>query len=169
MNRRFILSLWAITALGLALLPGSAVAQQKSLKNQLVGTWTIVSITTKLSDGSFAWGSKPKGLAIFTDNGRISQQIMRSDRPKFASNNREMGTPDENKALVLGTVSYFGTYSVNEANSTFTIKYEGSAYPNLEGTEQTRSFTTEGDQLTVTNPAPTVGGPPSRLVYKRAK
>ncbi|HEY5504531.1 MAG TPA: lipocalin-like domain-containing protein, partial [Sedimentisphaerales bacterium] len=78
MNRRFILSLSAITALGLALLPGRAVAQQKSLKNQLVGTWTIVSITTKLSDGSFAWGSKPKGLAIFTDNGRISQQLMRS-------------------------------------------------------------------------------------------
>jgi len=83
---------------------------------------------------------------------------MRSDRPKFASNNRATGTPDENKAVVQGVTSYFGTYSVNEANKTFTIKFEGSAYPNLEGTEQTRAFTIEGDQLMVTNPSPTVGG-----------
>ena len=52
------------------------------------------------------------------------------------------------------------TYSVNEANKTYTIRYEGSSYPNLEGTEQTRSFTITGDELRVTNPAPSVGGPP---------
>jgi len=38
MNRRGILSLSAITAMGLALLPGNAVGQQKTLKEQLVGT-----------------------------------------------------------------------------------------------------------------------------------
>jgi hypothetical protein len=169
MHRRFILSLSAITALGLALLPGNAVAQQKSLKDQLVGTWTFVSGTTKLSDGSPAWGSNPKGLVIFTDNGRYSSQLLRSDRPKFASNSREKGTPDENKAVVQGSQSGFGTYSVNEANKTFTIRFEGSSYPNLEGTEQTRPFTIAGDELTVTNPSPTIGGTPSQLVYKRAK
>jgi hypothetical protein len=36
MNRRNILSLFAITALGLAMLPGNALAQQKSLKDQLL-------------------------------------------------------------------------------------------------------------------------------------
>ena len=43
MHRRNMLSISAITALGLALMPGSAVSQQKSLKDQLVGAWTIVS------------------------------------------------------------------------------------------------------------------------------
>ena len=43
MNRRNIFGLSAIAALGLALLPGSAVSQQKSLKEQIVGTWTFVS------------------------------------------------------------------------------------------------------------------------------
>ena len=43
MKRRNILGLSLITALGLALLPSSAVSQQKSLKDQLVGTWTLVS------------------------------------------------------------------------------------------------------------------------------
>src|SRR5262249_52921942 len=36
---------------------------------------------------------------------------VRSDLPKFASNNRDMGTPEENKAVVQGSITYFGTYS----------------------------------------------------------
>jgi hypothetical protein len=169
MNRRIILSLSAITALGLALLPGSAVAQQKSLKDQLVGTWTIISATTKLPDGSLAWGPNPKGLYVFTENGYYSSHLLRTDRPKFASKNRATGTPDENKAAVLGNSSNYGTYSVNEANKSFTVKFEGSLFPNWEGTEQTRPFTIAGDELTVTNPSPSVGGSPSQLVLKRAK
>ena len=42
MIRRHGLS--SIAALGLALLPGSALAQQKSLNELLVGTWTAVSL-----------------------------------------------------------------------------------------------------------------------------
>jgi len=89
-----------------ALLP--AAAQQKTLKEQLVGTWTFVSSTTKLPDGSPSFGSDPKGLIIFTEDGRYSNQIHRSDLPKFASKNRLQGTPDENKAVVQGSVSSFG-------------------------------------------------------------
>jgi hypothetical protein len=36
MNRRYIISVSALMALGLALLPSSAISQQKSLKEQLV-------------------------------------------------------------------------------------------------------------------------------------
>ena len=158
-----------ITTLSLVLLGIAVPAQAQSLKQQLVGTWTFVSSTTKLPDGSPVWGSNPKGLVIFTENGRYSSQLMRSDRPKFASNNRAQGTPEENKATALGTISSFGTYSVNEASKTFTIRFESSSYPNLEGTEQTRPFTITGEELRVTNPAPSVGGPPSQIVYKRAK
>jgi Lipocalin-like domain len=143
-----------------------AFAQEKS---QLVGTWTFVSSTSKNPDGSPAWGTNPKGIVIFTENGRYSSHVMRSDRPKFVANSRIQGTPDENKAAVHGGVASFGTYTVNQANQTFTIRYEGSSYPNLEGTEQIRSFTISGDELRVANPAPSVGGPPSDIVYRRAK
>ena len=158
-----------ITMLALVLLGIAVPAQAQSLKQQLVGTWTFVSSTTKNPDGSPAWGSNPKGLVIFTENGRYSSQLMRSDRPKFASKNRTTGTPEENKAAVQGAISSFGTYSVDEANKTFTIRYEASSYPNLEGTEQKRPFTIAGDELRVTNPAPSAGGPPSQIIYKRAK
>jgi len=41
MNRRSVLSLSAIMALGLGLAPSSATSQQKPLKDQIVGTWTL--------------------------------------------------------------------------------------------------------------------------------
>ena len=52
MHRRIMLNLFAITALAIALLPGSAVGQQKSLKEQLVGTWIYVSSTITRADGT---------------------------------------------------------------------------------------------------------------------
>jgi hypothetical protein len=51
MNRRHILNLSAVTALGLAVLPTGAISQAKSIKDQLVGTWTLVSETDTTSDG----------------------------------------------------------------------------------------------------------------------
>jgi hypothetical protein len=57
MNRRSILNLSAITALGLVVPLNSAIAQQKSLKDQLVGTWAFVSSTGKFADGSPVWGT----------------------------------------------------------------------------------------------------------------
>jgi hypothetical protein len=44
---------------------------------------------------------------------RISMIIARSDL-KFASNNRHVGTPEENKAFVEGRIAYFGTYSAKQ-------------------------------------------------------
>src|SRR6516164_10367068 len=54
MNRLSILGLSAMLAAGLASSPGSAVAQQKSLKEQLVGAWLLVSCDLKAADGTTA-------------------------------------------------------------------------------------------------------------------
>ena len=51
MKQHSILNLSAIAALALALMPDGAAAQQKSLKEQLVGTWAFVSSTGKLASG----------------------------------------------------------------------------------------------------------------------
>ena len=167
MNRASVFSTSVLMAFGV-LLPSNVVAQQKSIKEQLVGTWTFVSSTTKLPDGSPAWGINPKGLLILTENGYFSSQIVRSDLPKFGSNNRAQGTPEDNKAVVQGTSSTFGTYPVDETKKTYTLKFEGSSFPNRAETEQTRAFTIVGDELKIANPSTSVGGS-SELVYKRAK
>jgi len=146
------------------LVPG-ATAQQKS---PLVGSWSFVSSTGKTPDGNPTWGANPKGLLIFAENGYYSSIIVRADVPKFASNNRLQGTPEENKAAVHGAIATFGKYTVDEANKSFTVRFEASTYPNNTGTEQTRPFVITGDELKISNPASSAGGQ-SELLYKRAK
>jgi len=150
------------------LLPSDVGAQPKTLKEQLLGTWTFVGSTGKAPDGTPIWGANPRGLLIFTDNGHYSSHILRADVPKFAAKNRLQGTPDENKAAVHGGIATFGTYTVNEASKSFTVRFEGSSYPNNSGIEQTRPFTITGDELKVINPASSGGGQ-TELTYKRAK
>src|SRR5712692_4469985 len=133
MNRRNILSLSAITALGFALLPGSAVGQQKSLKDQLVGTWTTVSWDQTNKDGTKfqRFGANPKGVNVFDANGRFFVMFARPDLPKIASNNPSTPTPEEAKAIVGGAIGYFGTYTVDETSKIITLRIESSSYPNL--------------------------------------
>jgi hypothetical protein len=70
MNRPSILGIAAMTALGLAVLP-SSVAQQNSLREQLLGTWTLVSSDQVRPDGSRLqqFGAKPTGVNVFGANG----------------------------------------------------------------------------------------------------
>jgi hypothetical protein len=170
MNRRKIFSLALITALGLALLPATSSAQQKSLKEQVVGNWMMVSATNTAANGtkSELFGPSPKGLMIFESNGRFSQIGTRSDVAKFATNNRATGTADENKAVVQGSIAYFGTYSVNEADKSFTVQIEGTTFPNWTGTAQKRGLSISGDDLTFFNAAGSSGGT-NEVKWKRVK
>jgi hypothetical protein len=119
--------------------------------------------------GRPVWGEGGKGLLIFLENGRYSSQLMRADLPKFGSGSRLQGSPEENKAVVQGSVSRFGAYTVDEGKKAFTIKWEAHTFPKLTGQSQTRSFAITGDELRIQNPGPTAGGPPSELVYRRDK
>jgi hypothetical protein len=148
----------AIIFCGAALLPNHAQSQQNSLKEQLVGSWAYVSSTARRPDGSPLWGANPKGLMIFTENGHFSWQVFSSDRPKFASGNRMRGTADENTDILQGSLAYFGTYTVDEADKSITTRIEGSTFPNSEGEVQKRIIShLTADELTYENPATTRG------------
>ena len=92
---------------------------------------------------------------------------MRSDRAKFAADNRDLGTPEEYKATVQGTHAYFGRYSVIEAEKTpsFTMR----AIPSRTSPGITKTcISITGDEFRWTTPAPSVGGR-SEAVWKRVK
>jgi len=95
-DRRNTLSLAAVAVLGLTLLPGTALAQQKPLKDQLAGTWTIVSNDNVAPDGTKRqlFGPNPKGLLILAANGQFAQIMVRADRSNFKANNRLEGTAE---------------------------------------------------------------------------
>jgi Lipocalin-like domain len=170
MNRRAILALSAVAALGLGLPPGSAFSQQKSLKDQLVGTWIFVSSTNTRPDGTKfdPWGVNPKGTTIYEANGRYAFMIMRSDLPKFTD--RTKATPEDSKAVVQGSIAYYGTYTVDEPSKTVTLHVEGSTVSALNGTNQQRIIKSiTADEMNTLNPVTTEGGLPADTIYKRAK
>jgi hypothetical protein len=94
--------------------------QTKTREQQLIGTWILISLYNAREDGSrfSPVGSNPKGILIYDATGRMSVQIMGSERASFAAGNFLEGTANENKAAVHGTISYFGTYTVDEAGHT---------------------------------------------------
>ena len=129
-----------------------------------------VSVTNTATNGtkSELFGPNPKGILIFESNGRFFQIGMRSDLPKFGTNNRATGTAEENKAVVQGSIAYFGTYSVNEADKSYTVQIEGATFPNWTGTTQTRRISISGDDLTFVNAAGSSGGS-NEVKWKRVK
>ncbi len=167
--RTLMLIPMALLCLGVTLPSIDAVAQQKTLKEQVVGTWTYVSVDIVGTDGSRVplYGPNPQGIASFDSNGHYILLTARRGQAKFASNNRNEGTPEENKAVVQGSIAHFGTYSVNDADRTITFHIEASTFPNWNGTEQKRPFTVTADELRWTTPASSGGS--AEVVLKRAK
>ena len=153
--------------LGVVLSAGEVCAQ--TVKD-LAGTWTLVSNVNE-QDGkkTDSFGPNPKGILTVDANGRYVLVIARADLPKVASNNRTTATPEENKAIVQGSIAHFGTVSVNAADKTVTFKIETHAtFPNWDGIEQKRPFTLTGDELKWTVPAASSAGT-ATAVWKRAK
>lgn len=172
MKGRSVLPLSAITALlvGVGLLPGAALGQ-KSLKEQLVGTWILSSWDTVNADGSKApplEGTNLKGMLMFDGGGRFSFQAM-TELPKFKISDRMKATAEEQNAVLRGMLSYFGTYTVNEADRSLNFSIERSSFPNQVGAEQKRVITMlTADELKFTNQSRLAGGQ-NYFGFKRAQ
>jgi Lipocalin-like domain len=148
----------------------SAQEETATLKEQIVGTWTAISQYVD-QDGKKIepFGSNPKGMVVYDAHGRFVLVLQRATLPKFASNNRMTGTPEENKAIVQGSIAYFGRYSIDEKGRKLILHYEGSTYPNWDGEDQTRLIAISGDDLNLISPASAVGGGTVHLVLRRVK
>lgn len=150
------------------LLSGTANAQ--SLKDQIVGTWIAVSQYVDQNGNKLEpFGANPKGIVVYDPNGHFVLVLQRETLPKFASNNRLAGTPDENKAIVQGSIAYFGKYSVDERERKINLHYDGSTYPNWDGEDQVRLVEISRDELKIISPVSAVGGGTVHLLLRRAK
>ena len=164
----------AFAALGALTLFASATAagNQKSgsLKQGLVGTWTMVSDTVDQNGTKVEpFGKTPLGSMTLTSDGHFSIVLTDPDVPKFATASRTGGTAEENKTAMVGSIGYFGTYTVSEPDKTVYLRVVASTFPNWRGSDQKRVATLSGDDLTWTNPTPSIGAGNATLVWKRAK
>jgi len=147
-----------------------AQSQSQSLKREIVGTWTAVSQYVD-QDGKKIepFGSNPKGIVVYDSHGRFVLVLQRASLPRFASNNRLTGTAEENKAIVQGSIAYFGTYSIDENEKAIKIHYDGSTDPNWDGEDQIRTISISGDEMTTISPVSAVGGGSVHLVLRRVR
>jgi hypothetical protein len=95
MNRRCALGFWALVLVTILAFPSSSLAQGKSLKDQLVGTWIYVSSTGKRDDGSTVPRPSLQGAVTYTSDGRFHFITARTDAPKLASSDPSRPTPEE--------------------------------------------------------------------------
>ena len=144
---------------------GDAAAQSGK---SFVGTWTIVSTDTVDESGKRTptFGPNPRGLLIFTADGRYSLILARTTLPKFASNNRTKGTPDENQTIAAGSLAHFGKYISDDKK--FAFQVEASTFPNWDGTTQERPYTLTGEELRYSTAAASAGGR-AELIWRRVK
>jgi hypothetical protein len=120
-------------------------------KEDLIGTWHLVSYELRHADGEVTYpiGKNAMGLLIYTAEGYMAVQLMRTDRPAFASDDVLQGTPEEIKAAYEGFAAYFGTYTVDDAAGTVTHHVQGHIFPNRIGSKATREFTLVDQCLTL--------------------
>ena len=167
------LNVIAAALLALAVSAATAAAQPaKTLKEQIVGTWNFVVAEVTAPDGkkSFPFGETPKGILIFTADGRFAQIHVASDVPKIASNNRLTGTAEEYATIMRRSLSVFGTYTVDEAKKTVTFNIVSSTFPNWQGEAQTRTIDKlTADEFINTNPNVAGGRGSASNLYRRVK
>lgn len=143
-----------------------------ALAEQLVGTWLQVSIDAVMPDGSRRqlFGPEPRGIVIYGADGYFSLMQSRADLPKLASANRASATAEEAKAVVAGSIAYFGRYAVDETTRIVTLDILGSTFANqIGGVADNKRVVTSvtRNELSLANPAATSGGR-LELVFRRA-
>jgi hypothetical protein len=158
--------------IGLSLvLSGAASSQQKSTVQMIVGTWTLLSVTSEMDDGKKGepFGSSPKGIMIFTSDGHFSLFQSRAEIPKIAANDRAKATPEEAQAIVASSIAYYGTYTIDEAAKVMSVNLATSTFANVAAVpNQKRTITAlTADELKFSNPR-TPSGMTLHTTWKRA-
>ncbi len=139
-------------------------------RQQLVGTWRLLSIEFCGPDGPVAdpfYQSGSIGLIVYDPSGWMSVQIAAPDRP--ASNvpasrtHRAAGTEASLKALAFDSYyAYFGLWSYDAAESAVTHHVLSSLLPAEIGMDYRQEITLEGDRLIFTGRDPNHGKPTVR-------
>jgi hypothetical protein len=148
-----------------------------SPEDGLVGAWRLVSIETLRSNGEVIYpfyGKHPEGLLIYDPSGWMSVQIVSDPKPLVPkADSREVflaSTPTEKAAAADGYYAYFGTWTVDAANSTVTHHIEQSFYPGEMGESGVRRMSISGKLLTLVAKTHEMGEDHERkLVWERVQ
>jgi hypothetical protein len=141
-------------------------AKGSALSDRFVGTWKLVGIEQRNAKGDLIEPASATpartGYIIYDPAGYVAVSIMPVGRKKYAG---AQVTDDEAKAAITGYAAYFGTFTVNAADSSVTHHLQGSLNAGM-APDQKRFFEFKGNRLTLKPPA-SANGNQSRLTWQR--
>jgi hypothetical protein len=120
-----------------------------SMREALIGTWRLVSYEAHDANGNISYplGRNLQGFLCYTEEGFMSLQVMKADRPRYSSNDPHFSLMEEIVAAANGYVAYAGRFSVEEATGLVKHHIELSLSPIWVGTNQVRSATFKTGRL----------------------
>jgi hypothetical protein len=146
-SRGAVTCLASLVFLALASIASGALAQTpgKSLNDQLVGHWRLVSVSV---NGATPYGDDPAGAMFLDAGGHFAVIVVTAGRAR--------------------NTAYFGTYTVNDADSSLTMHVEAGGNGNAARPDEKRFITFSGDELILETQKS--AGPPGgvKLTWKQA-
>ena len=119
---------------------------------RFAGAWSLSRIERRDADGALIGEptTDQLGYLIYDAAGYMGVTLMRPDRVPYSP-----GGPTSEEALAqLGSyTSYFGTFTVNDAQGFITHHLEGSSSPRGTGSDYQRFYSFDGNTLTLQPPA----------------
>lgn len=140
----------------------------KTLREQLIGAWKLVSYVEKPIDGSepfYPMRMEPLGIIMYTPDGYMSAQLMRPGLPPFASGDWFRGTDEEVREEALGYIAYSGPFHTDEERQALTHSMFVSLFPNWRGQTLPRVAKVDGDLLHLSTAVPIQSGGKQTMSY----
>ncbi len=155
MPRKLITLFGLVPLVTLSACGGGATADDGATadtESQFAGAWTLVKIERSDADGELLAPPIEDriGYIIYDPTGYMGVTIMQPGRQPYAGNQQ---TPEEALASYSTYTSYFGTFTVNEAEGFLTHHLEGSLNTGGTGSDYKRFYTFSGNRLTLQPPA----------------
>jgi len=121
---------------------------------RLVGVWRLEAIRDRLPDRRVAdhpdFGPEVDGILVYTASGHVSVQFMRCGRTAWRAEDAPTGA--ERAKAARGYGAYAGRFEVDEEAGVVRHHVETALIPNRVGVTLERSFSVEGERLTLSPP-----------------
>ena len=124
--------------------------------DKLVGTWKLVSASSKTSKGERSetpYGLNPVGFLTYSTDGRVTALISYGERSVLSGSS---GTLEEQAEAFRTFLAYAGRYTLTDNKVTHTI--EISSIQNYVGRDLVRSVQFQGDRIILITPPTLVNG-----------
>ena len=129
-------------------------ATQKTLARQeiartLIGAWRLVSWSETKQDGTVEYplGEDATGQLMYSADGHVAAQLARRHVDPLDSQDWRAVPEAQAAKAWKAYFGYFGTYSLDMERRAVVHHVEGSWFPNLVNTDQSRSFRLDGGRL----------------------